>query len=304
LAEDAKRGGRNLKVAKDPVSVSVLICVKNAEKHIGDCICSILNQTYTNFEIVVIEEFDSNDNTKNIIETFNDKRIQYFRNRRWLGLTKSRNLSVKYAKGVYIFFTDSDCVVSQDWIEQGLKSLRNKDCVGVEGKSYNVSEEYQPTFSDHIYKMNCGEFMTNNMAYKKSVVEYVGGFDERYSFHEDRDLALRIQRFGKITFNPNMKVYVQQETLTPKAFIKRSDALRNKVFLFKRFRERNFMMWRIAEPLSLAKILFPPIIFSSLVFKKFRKLDDFKLMPFMYIYVIRQRLLLWKECARERVFMI
>jgi glycosyltransferase involved in cell wall biosynthesis len=297
-------GDTYLKGVETHVNASVLICVKNAEKHIGDCVCSILNQTYADFEIVIIEEFDSNDKTQNIIGAFKDKRIRYFRNGKWLGLSKSRNLSIKYAQGDYIFFTDGDCVVSQDWIEQGLKLLTNTDCVGVEGKSYNVSEEYKPTFSDHIYKMNRGEFMTNNIAYKRSIVERVGGFDERYSFHEDRDLALRIQRFGKIKFNPNMKVYVQKETLTPKALIKRSDALRNKVFLFKRFRERNFMIWRIAEPLSFAKMLFPPLIFSSLIFKKFRNSDDFKLIPFMYIYVVRQRLRLWKECARERVFMI
>ncbi len=293
-----------MKRAKPPVSASVLICVKNAEKYICDCLSSILNQTYTDFEIVIIEEFDSDDKTQKIIETFKDKRIRYFRNAKWLGISKSRNLSVKCAKGAYVFFTDGDCVVSQDWIEQGLKSLKLKDCVGVEGKSYNVSKEYKPTFSDHIYKMNRGEFMTNNMAYRKSVVERVGGFDERYSFHEDRDLALRIQKFGKIKFNPNMNVFVQQETLTPKGLIKRSDALRNKVFLFKRFRERDFMMWRIAEPLSLLKILFPPLIFSSLIFKKFKNSNDFKLIPFVYIYVICQRLRLWKECARERVFMI
>ena len=286
------------------LSVSVLICVKNAEKYIGYCIDSLLNQTYTEFEIVVIEEFDSTDKTQNIIEAFKDKRIQYFRNDKRLGISKSRNRSVRCAKGTYLFFTDGDCVVSRDWIEEGLKLLKQTDCAGVEGKSYNVSKEYKPTFSDHIYKMNRYEFMTNNIAYKRRFVERVGGFDERYSFHEDRDLALRIQKYGEIKFNPNMNVFVQQETLTPKELIKRSNALKNKVFLFKRFGERDFMMWRIVEPLSLAKILFPPLIFSSLIFKKFKNANDFKLIPFMYIYVICQRLHLWKECARERVFMI
>jgi glycosyltransferase involved in cell wall biosynthesis len=286
------------------VSVSVLICVKNVEKYISDCIRSILNQTYTDFEIVVIEEFDSIDKTQDIIKDFKDKRIRYFRNRKWLGLSKSRNLSVKCAKGNYLFFTDGDCVVSQDWIEQGLRLLTDTDCDGVEGKSYNVSDDYKSTFSDHTYKMKVGEFMTNNMAYKRSAVERVGGFDERYSFHEDRDLALRIQRFGKIKFNPNMKVFVQQQTLTPQGLIRRSDALRNKVFLFKRFGERHFMMWRIAEPLNLAKMLFPPLIFLSLISKNFHSSNDFRLIPFVYIYVICQRLRLWKECARQRVFII
>jgi glycosyltransferase involved in cell wall biosynthesis len=295
---------RNYFNEENTVDISVLICVKNVEKYICPCIRSILNQTYIDFEIVIVEEFDSSDRTEKIIENFKDKRIRYFRNEEWLGISKSRNRAIKYAEGKYIFFTDGDCIVSADWIEQGLKSLEENDCVAVEGKSYNVGEEYEPTFSDHIYEMRQGEFMTNNMAYKKSIVERVGGFDERYSFHEDRDLALRIKRCGKIEFNPNMKVYVQQQTLTPKDLIKRSDALKNKVFLFKRFGEKKCIVWRIVEPISLAEALFPPIIFTSLLFKRFAKKADFKLLPFKYINLVCSRLKLWKESAKERVFLI
>jgi len=287
------------------VNVSVLVCVKNAQKYIGACLSSILSQTYANFEIVVIEEFDSNDRTRTIIENFKDRRIRYFRNEKWLGISKSRNLSVKYAQGEYIFFTDGDCVVSPDWIEQGVTFLDEEDCIGVEGKSYDVSQEYKPTFSDHSYdEREYGEFMTSNIAYKKSVVKWVGGFDERYSFHEDRDLALRIQRFGKIEFNPNMKVFVQQETLTPKALIRKSESLRNQVFLFKRFGQRNHMIWRIVEPWSLAKILFPPLLLISLSFHTFKTSDDFRLVPFKYINLVCSRLKLWRESAKERVFLI
>lgn len=294
----------NLKEEKNEPIASVLISVKNAEKHIEACISSILEQTIANFEIVIIEEFGSNDGTETITKTFGDKRIHYFKNRKWLGLSKSRNLSVKYAKGKYIFFTDGDCVVSPNWIEEGLKFFYSKHCVGVEGKSYDVSEEYKPAFSDHIYERKQGEFMTSNMAYKRSIVKQVGGFDERYSFHEDRDLALRIQRYGRIEFNPNMKVFVQQQTLTPRELVKRSESLRNKVFLFKRFGERKFMIWRIVEPVSLAQVLFPPLFLISLFFKPLKKSNDFKLVPFKYISLIYSRLKLWKESARERVFLV
>jgi GT2 family glycosyltransferase len=289
---------------KSAVSVSVLICVKNCEKYIGDCINSLLAQTYIDFEILIIEEYDSNDRTRNIIENFEDKRIRYFRNKRFLGIAKSRNLSVKYSKGEYIFFTDGDCIVSQDWIEQGLKSQKNSNCVGVEGMSYNVSEAYEPTFSDHFYKMKRGEFMTNNIAYRRNVVLAIGGFDERYSFHEDRDLALRALRFGRIEFNPNMKVFVQQQTLTPKDILKRSEALRNKVFLFKRFGETKNIVWRVVEPVSLVKIFFPPLFLASLFSKRLTKSEDFRLVPFHYISLIYSRLKLWKESARERIFLI
>ena len=114
----------------------------------------------------------------------------------------------------------------KNWLEEGLTLLKGADCAGVEGKSYNVSEDYKQTFSDHVYNMSRGGFMTNNMAYKKSIVKDVGGFDERYTFHEDRDLGLRIQKVGKIKYNPCMKIFIQQQTLNPNDLIRRTEALR------------------------------------------------------------------------------
>ncbi len=129
--------------------VSVVMCARNAEKTIEKCINTILNQTFKNFEIVLIDDM-STDKTANIIMKFNDERIRYFRNDVWLKIAKSRNKSLKYARGKYIFFTDADCTVAPNWIEEGLKYLENKNCIGVEGKVTYVSEDYEPTFSDHV----------------------------------------------------------------------------------------------------------------------------------------------------------
>jgi glycosyltransferase involved in cell wall biosynthesis len=285
-------------------TVSILLCVRNAEKYIGNCIQSILNQTFTDFEIVIIDEYDSNYKTESYIKKFQDRRIRYFRNKKQLGLSQSRNVSLKYAKGEYVFFTDGDCVVSKDWLEQGLKFLKDGDYSGVEGKSYYVSKEYKPTLSDHTYEGKRGGFMTNNMAYKMNVVRGVGWFDERYTCHEDRDFGFRILKVGKIGFNPNMTVYVQQETLTPKDLIKRANAIRNRVYLFKRFHDKELLLWRIVDPWSFAKILCPSLVFTSLFFNNFETLDDYKLLPFTYLKAILERLQLWRECAKERVFLI
>lgn len=285
-------------------NVTVIICIRNVENYISKCIRSLLNQTFKDFEIVIIDDICT-DKSRHILEKFDDKRIRYFRNEKHLGIAKCRNKGLKLAKGEYIFFTDGDCIVSKDWIEQGLKSLKDQNSVGVEGKMYYVSKEYKPTFSDHICENKYGgEFMTGNIAYKKSVIESVGGFDERYSYHEDWNIALRILKRGKICFNPNMIVYVQQEALTPKKLIESASNIRNRVYLFKKFGERKLMLWRVVYPRNLATVLFPPVVFLVLFFHRFRKPDDFKLLPFQYIYAIYERLQLWNECARERVFLI
>lgn len=279
------------------------MCVRNVENDIGNCIKSLLEQSITEFEIVIIDD-DSNDKTKDLIESFRDKRIKYFKNEKWLGITKSRNRSIKLAKGNYLFFTDGDCVVSQDWIEQGLKFLNGSDCAGVEGTSYYVSKEYQPTFSDHTYTRGRGKFMTGNIAYKKKFVERAGGFDERYSYFEDRDLAFRILRYGKIEFNQNMTVCIQKETVTPKRLIKHSPIMKNRVYLFKRFHDKELISWRIVDLQSLLKVICPPSLVMSLFINKFKTIDDYKLLPFTYVNSILERLQLWRECAKERVFLI
>lgn len=282
----------------------MVVCVRNVEKYISQCIRSILDQTFSDFEIIIIDDVSS-DNTTNVIEEFDDKRIRHFVNEKWLGISKSRNKGVQYAAGEYIFFTDGDCTVSKNWIEEGLKYLKNPKCIGVEGRIYYVSKDYEPTFSDYINENRYGgNFMTGNMAYEKKIIKNVGGFDERLTYLEDRDIALRILKRGKICFSPEMIVYHPQVILTPKRFVESAARIRNRVLLFKKFKERRFLLWRIIFPFNLVKILFPPLIFSSLFFKRFRTSDDFKLLPFAYVYAICERLQLWKECAKERVFLI
>ena len=102
------------------INVSILITVRNVEQYIDRCLKSILQQTFTDFEVILIDDL-SNDKTKAIIKKFSDKRIKYIRNTKWLGLSQSRNECLKYAKGDYVFFTDGDCAVSENWIEEGLK---------------------------------------------------------------------------------------------------------------------------------------------------------------------------------------
>jgi glycosyltransferase involved in cell wall biosynthesis len=284
--------------------VSVIITIRNVEKYIETCLKSILDQTIKDFELVIVDDMSS-DNTQQIIEKFDDYRIKYFRNPKRLGLTKNRNKGLSYATGEYIFFTDGDCAVSRDWIAQGLNCFRETDCVGVEGKIYYVSKDYAPTFSDHFSSNETGGlFMTGNMAYKKTIIETIGGFDEKYSYHEDRDLALRILKKGRICFNPNMIVYVQKEILTPREIVRRIGIAKNRVYLFKRFGDKALITWRIVDPVDLARIVFPPLVFAGLLSKRFQNTSDYRLLPFTYVRSILERLQLWKTCAEERVFLI
>jgi glycosyltransferase involved in cell wall biosynthesis len=285
-------------------NVSVLLCVRNEEKYIGGCIKSILSQTYEDFEVIIVDD-NSTDHTQTIIKEFDDERIKHFRNEEWCGIPRSRNRGLKHAKGEYVFFTDGDCRVPNSWIKEGLKSLKSPGCVGVEGRICYVSENHKPTLSDGVIEnVNGSQFTTGNVAYKRSVVKAAGGFDERLKRLSDRDIALRIMKYGEIRFNPKMIVYHPQVVQTPRGLIETASRARNRVYLFKRFRDTTCILWRIVYPINLAKVLFPPLILIGLLFHKVKNANDVRLLPYIYVYVVKERLQLWETCAKEKVFLI
>ena len=285
-------------------NVTVALAVTKADKHIHSCLKSLLVQSISDYEIVIVED-PPYDRTKKIVDTLGEKRIKYFRNKTCLGLSKSRNKCIELARGKYIFFTDSDCTVSENWIEQGLRSFNELDCIGVEGKTYYVSKEYKPTFSDHVIENKTGrQYHTCNIAYKKSLLEKIGGFDERFDYLEDRDFALRALKFGKICFNPEMLVSHTRCVMKPVQFVKMGKRIRNRVLLYKKSGEKFFSVWRIVNPTYLLAIIFPPLLLASFFCNAYRTKEDLVLFPFNYLKLIYERLNLWYMCIKERVFLI
>ena len=221
-----------------------------------------------------------------------------------MGIAKSRNIALNDSSGKYIFFTDADCTANKKWIEEGLSSFEN-GYVGVEGKLVYVSENYQQTFSTKFFEnMEGGLYCTGNVAYRKDLIEAVGGFNERINWYRDRDLGLRITKLGKIHFNEDMIVVHPLVIQTPKGLIKSARRVESRVYLFKIFGDRVSIAWRIINPLNLAKIFFPPIILISLLHGRFRTKEDFSLLPFTYLFAILERFYIWQASAKYRIFLI
>lgn len=95
--------------------ISVIINVYNGEKYIKKCIDSIINQTYKNIDILIIND-GSTDNTLKKINEYKDKRIRVITTEN-LGLSLSRNIGIDNAKGKYLYFIDVDDFIELDTIE-------------------------------------------------------------------------------------------------------------------------------------------------------------------------------------------
>ena len=99
--------------------ISVIIPVYNGEKYLSECLESVLNQTYQNLEIIIVND-GSTDNTKSIVEDYSrrDSRILLLNNEESRGVSEARNYGIKTSNGNYICFIDADDVVKNDFIEK------------------------------------------------------------------------------------------------------------------------------------------------------------------------------------------
>ena len=105
--------------------VSVIIPVYNSSKYIKECILSVINQTYKNLEIIVVDD-KSTDNSLNIVKSIKDKRIRLIELKKNMGVAIARNKGIEVSIGDYICFLDSDDYWYHDKIEKQVKFIRNK----------------------------------------------------------------------------------------------------------------------------------------------------------------------------------
>lgn len=126
--------GFNLKrdITGEITMVSVIMPAYNAEKYIGDAINSILNQTYADLELLIIEDC-STDNTLKIIEGCEDERIRVFTNPVNRGIAHSTNVGLRESRGEYIALLDDDDMAARDRLEIQVKFLETHPEVDILG---------------------------------------------------------------------------------------------------------------------------------------------------------------------------
>lgn len=108
--------------------VSIIIPLYNEEKYIKDAINSILEQDYSNYEIIVIDD-GSTDNSYNIVNNIKDKRIKLFRFKKNKGVGEARNLGIKKASGDYLAFLDADDYWEKDKLKKQVNFMEKNNYV-------------------------------------------------------------------------------------------------------------------------------------------------------------------------------
>lgn len=128
--------------------ITVIIPVYNSEKFFGKCIESVINQSYQNIEIIIINDCSTDQSEKVILDYLaKDPRIIYLSNETNLGVGKTRNVGIDHAKGKYIYFIDSDDYIEKTAITDLYHALREGDSFSCMMQAYRTIDGKDYLFS-------------------------------------------------------------------------------------------------------------------------------------------------------------
>lgn len=194
----------NVDLTEDLPLISVIMPVYNREDIVLSAVNSVLNQSYENFELIIVDDC-STDRTKDVLETIDDDRVSFIFKNKNQGPSNARNEGLKVAKGKYIAYLDSD----NDWDSRYLKSmvgafLELPDADAIYSgqllyETYN-SEPFAVRFCAYNKSLlhNRNYIDLNCFCHKRDIYFEIGGFDNNLKRLEDWDFILKISNDYKM----------------------------------------------------------------------------------------------------------
>lgn len=184
--------------------ISVILPTYNRAKEIPKSIESILNQTYKDFELIIIDD-GSTDNTQEVVAGYQDKRIRYIKNTTSKhGVSVARNIGIRESTGEYITFNDSDDVFYLDKLEKQLAFLEREKadvtfCAVYKNKQIIPDAKF--TQKDcTLERILEASFTTTQALFGKAVCFRESMFDEQIGRNVDWELVIRLIKEYKVIF--------------------------------------------------------------------------------------------------------
>jgi cellulose synthase/poly-beta-1,6-N-acetylglucosamine synthase-like glycosyltransferase len=204
--------------------VSIVVGIRNEERFIEECIESLLSLNYPkeSYEIIIVDGM-STDKTRDLVLKYS---VRLLLNKR-KNVAAARNLGVENARGNLVAFTDGDCKVDSQWLENLVREMQNAPdnvvCVGGPNLIFDTDPIFgrvvgyaQETFlgsggsaqsKNSTKKQYVSSLPNCNAMYKKNAIQEVGCFDEKFLIGQDGDLNYRISKKGyKFLYIPEAQV--------------------------------------------------------------------------------------------------
>ncbi len=201
------------------IPVSVILPAYNAGPYIAEAILSILNQTYTDFELIIINDC-STDNTEEVIQSILDPRIIYIKNEQNSGLIFNLNLGISLAKGKYIVRMDADDISLPTRIAEQIAFMDANPSVGICGSWFEYYGDingiscYESQDNDIKLQMlyNCSLCHPTVVMRRDVLIDNSLLYSKDYLHAEDYDLFVRISYVSKMSNIPKVLLRYRKHT--------------------------------------------------------------------------------------------
>jgi glycosyltransferase involved in cell wall biosynthesis len=197
---------------------SVVIPLYNKEEFILNTIKSVLNQTFQDFEIIIVND-GSTDGSFNIVKQIKDDRIRLFSNKN-RGLSFSRNYGIKKAKADFIAFLDADDLWMEDFLKSifELTSIYKNSYVFASNHNfffknekpiltYNELKNNEYTLVTNYFERQKNIYASSSLVCHKLIFDKVGFFNESITYGEEEDFAIRCFSKYQLAYCNTVKVY-------------------------------------------------------------------------------------------------
>ena len=193
--------------------VSIIMTCYNGETFLDKAVNSILNQTYSNWELIFYNN-NSDDKSEKIIKNFKDKRIKYFKSKKLVNLGTIRKLALNKCKGDFISFLDVDDYWSKFKLQKQIKKFKSNKKIDVVYSNYfkvedgRIEKLKKPLFKGYCQNKIILSYFKGNpltawltLMIKKSAIDKLKySFDEKTHIASDFDLIIRLSFFCNFDF--------------------------------------------------------------------------------------------------------
>ena len=183
---------------KKPQVTIAIPTFNRADKFLGQALESAINQTYQNLEILISDNC-STDHTEEVVRSYSDPRIKYFRQKKNLGKQGNANFLLKMAKGDYFHLFHDDDHIEPDFVEVCMKRAKFKSGIGVIMSGSKMIDENGAAIQwekNYFEGLSLEEFILNWYHCKVNVflcctlfgtktLREIGGFEEKYNLYDD-----------------------------------------------------------------------------------------------------------------------
>jgi glycosyltransferase involved in cell wall biosynthesis len=198
--------------------VSVVLPTYNRARLLGHAIRSVLAQTHSNLELIVVDDC-SPDDTRAVVESFDDRRIVYARNPTNLKLPRSLNAGFERARGQYMTWTSDDNLYEPDALRQMVEAIRAEACDFVFADYYEFADHEAETGKPLDFRhrklpdamaVEKGNRIGACFLYTRRVFEEIGPYDPELFLVEDYDYFMRISKRFRMRHIPRPLYYFRR----------------------------------------------------------------------------------------------